>query len=162
MPTWWNGMEWRSESHEYCIRVSLVNLKSLLKRLQSSLKSVRRSSEATWSLLWGKNHNQKSWHFRSLRSCCFQWNLPVDTRKMLSVHKLFPSAKSIVGGIRWQGGNWVCLQCRFNQQNFTSSDLLEQQSHGSGASSFFCASSSSMISSKSWSRCVHDWTLRPS
>ena len=52
------------------------------------------------------------------------------------------------------------LVCSFNQQCSTSSDLLEQQSHGSGASSRFCASSSSMISSKSWSRCVHDCTLR--
>lgn len=107
---WWNMVEWCEKhggaSHEPmdCIRVSLVNLKSLLKRLQSSLKSVRRSSEAIWSLLWGKNHNQNSWHFRSLRHKL----LPEE-----STREHFPAVCTL--SFPWiprQGGNcgnWVCL-----------------------------------------------------
>ena len=47
-------------------QVSLVNLKSLLKRLQSNLNKVCRSSAAICSVRCGKSQSPKSWHLRHL------------------------------------------------------------------------------------------------
>lgn len=138
-----------STYREPCCWVSLLNLKSPLNRLQSSLKSVCRSSAAICSLLWGKNHNQKRWHFRSLRQlstqnpCSFHW--PTDQ---------FRCNRSLVSKL--------CKPCgRFRARSLLSQQLQDV----SFSSPCFCASSSSsassswIISSKSLSRCLHDSSL---